>query len=84
MFLIMDFMNTDMKKVFSSDPPIELDEIHIIQIIYNLLCSLNYIHSANIMHRDLKPGNILLDADCNVKLCDFGLARSMPKYYPFA
>ncbi|KAG8814112.1 Mitogen-activated protein kinase [Serendipita sp. 399] len=34
-----------------------------------------YIHSANVLHRDLKPGNILLNADCELKICDFGLAR---------
>ena len=78
MFIVMDYMQTDMKKIFCSDPKVELDEGHIIQIIYNLLCSLNFIHTANIVHRDFKPGNLLLDADCNVKICDFGLARSLP------
>ena len=29
------------------------------------------------MHRDLKPGNILLNSDCSIKICDFGLARSL-------
>lgn len=36
---------------------------------------MKYIHSANVLHRDLKPGNILVNADCDVKICDFGLAR---------
>ena len=39
---------------------------------------MNYIHSANILHRDLKPANILVNEDCNVKICDFGLARTDP------
>ncbi|KAG8949365.1 Mitogen-activated protein kinase [Tulasnella sp. 424] len=34
-----------------------------------------YIHSANVLHRDLKPGNLLVNADCQLKICDFGLAR---------
>ena len=40
-----------------------------------ILTPLQYIHSANVLHRDLKPGNILLNADCELKICDFGLAR---------
>lgn len=45
--------------------------------MYQILLAVKYIHSAGIIHRDLKPGNILINDDCSVKLCDFGLARSM-------
>ena len=36
---------------------------------------MKYIHSADVIHRDLKPGNLLVNADCELKICDFGLAR---------
>lgn len=36
---------------------------------------LKYIHSANVLHRDLKPSNLLLNTTCDLKICDFGLAR---------
>ncbi|KAF7260304.1 hypothetical protein EG68_02105 [Paragonimus skrjabini miyazakii] len=36
---------------------------------------LKYIHSANVLHRDLKPSNLLINASCDLKICDFGLAR---------
>lgn len=39
------------------------------------MCGLKYIHSANVLHRDLKPGNLLVNADCELKICDFGLSR---------
>lgn len=45
------------------------------KILYNLLCGVNYIHSAGIIHRDIKSSNILINEDCNVRICDFGLAR---------
>ena len=36
---------------------------------------MKYIHSANVFHRDLKPSNILINKNCDLKICDFGLAR---------
>ena len=43
--------------------------------VYHILCGLKYIHSCAVLHRDLKPGNILLDHNYQIKICDFGLAR---------
>lgn len=57
----------------------QISEDHIETIIYNLICAIKYLHSANIIHRDIKPANILLDSELRVKICDFGLARSLPK-----
>ena len=75
----MELVESDFKKLFESVPDTELTEEHIIVFLYNSLCALNYIHSANIIHRDIKPANLLINSECNVKICDFGLARSMPK-----
>ena len=36
---------------------------------------LKYVHSAGVVHRDLKPSNILVNENCDLKICDFGLAR---------
>ncbi len=35
------------------------------------------MHESKVIHRDLKPANILVNEDCSVKLCDYGLARSI-------
>lgn len=45
--------------------------------VYQTLRGLKTIHSADIVHRDLKPANLLLNANCDLKVCDFGLARSL-------
>ena len=55
------------------------DESDIKVILYNLLKALNFIHSANLIHRDIKPSNILIDRYSRVKICDFGLSRTVPK-----
>lgn len=61
------------------DIPGDLEDGHIITILYNILCATQFMHSANIIHRDIKPANILINSDCEVKLCDFGLSRALPK-----
>jgi serine/threonine protein kinase len=74
-FLIMDYESQDLADMINSDD-LEFDEGHALIMLYNMLCSINFIHSANIMHRDLKPGNILINSNSQIKLCDFGMART--------
>jgi mitogen-activated protein kinase 15 len=44
------------------------------------LTALKYVHGAGLIHRDIKPSNILIDSRCHVKLCDFGLCRSIASH----
>ncbi|GME88240.1 unnamed protein product [[Candida] boidinii] len=62
-----------MHQIIKSNQP--LTDSHYQSFIYQILCGLKYIHSADVLHRDLKPGNLLVNADCELKICDFGLAR---------
>ena len=71
----MEYAESDLKKVIKSS--IHLQLLHIQTIVYNLLCSVKYLHESNVIHRDMKPANVLVNEDCTVKLCDFGLARSI-------
>ena len=74
-FLIMELQSGDLKSLMDTKNLV-FDEEHAIIVLYNLLCALNFVHSANIMHRDIKPSNILINSSCQVKLCDFGMART--------
>lgn len=75
LYFVLEYAQSDLKKLFKS--PIHLELIHIQTLVYGILCGLKYIHSAEVLHRDLKPANILINEDCSVKICDFGLARSI-------
>ena len=79
LFLVMDFDEQDLRKMFNNVEAQQFTQDHVLIIMYNILCSLKYLKSANIVHRDIKPENILINHNCHVKLCDFGLARSMPR-----
>jgi len=63
---ILDFINDSDRKA---------DITKKIIIIYGVAFGLNYLHSINVIHRDIKPGNILLDSNFYPKICDFGLAK---------
>lgn len=68
-----ELMETDMHRVIRTQ---DLSDDHCQYFIYQTLRALKAMHSANVLHRDLKPSNLLLNANCDLKVCDFGLARS--------
>ena len=75
MYLVIEYFPSDLKKLFHS--PIYLTNAHIALLSYNLLTGLKYLKAAGVLHRDIKPANILINEDCDVKICDFGLARAL-------
>ncbi|GAA5928216.1 mitogen-activated protein kinase [Sporobolomyces koalae] len=72
-YLIQELMETDLHRVIRSQ---ELSDDHCQYFLYQTLRGLKALHSAAVLHRDLKPSNLLLNANCDLKICDFGLARS--------
>jgi len=76
-YLVFEHMDTDLHAVIRKGTI--LKDIHKRYIMYQLLKATKYMHSGNVIHRDYKPSNVLLDSDCLAKICDFGLARSLEK-----
>jgi len=74
-FICFELMPTDLSRVLRSG--IELGPEHIRWMMYQLLRGVFYLHSARVFHRDLKPSNLLINAECDLRICDFGLARAM-------
>ncbi|KAL5711184.1 mitogen-activated protein kinase [Ranunculus cassubicifolius] len=73
-YIVYELMDTDLHEIIRSSQ--KLTDDHCQYFLYQLLRGLKYIHSANVLHRDLKPSNLLLDSNCDLKICDFGLART--------
>lgn len=72
-YLTTNLMGTDLNNVLRTQV---LGEEQIIFFTYQILRGLKYLHSANIIHRDLKPGNLTVNENCELRIIDFGLARS--------
>jgi len=74
-YIVLEYMDTDLHQIIYSKN--ELTDQHIQYFVYQILRGLKFIHSANVIHRDLKPSNLLLNESCDLKICDFGLARGI-------
>ncbi|KAJ3855167.1 putative MAP kinase [Lentinula lateritia] len=73
-YFIQELMQTDLHRVIRTQC---LTDDHCKYFIYQTLRALKTIHGANIVHRDIKPANLLVNENCELKVCDFGFARSM-------
>ena len=73
-YVVSELMETDLAQIIKSNQPLTDD--HIQFFLYQVLRGLKFIHSAGIYHRDLKPRNLLVNSNCDLKICDFGLARA--------
>ena len=78
-YLVMDYCSYDLLKLLNklkkSNQVLKNEEIK--HIVIQILQGVYYLHSKNIIHRDLKLSNILIDRCSVIKICDFGLAREI-------
>ena len=71
-YLVFPFMETDLYNVIRARI---LEEEHKNYILYQILRGLKWLHTAGVVHRDIRPSNLLLNRDCHVKICGLHSAR---------
>ncbi|KAJ4950367.1 hypothetical protein NE237_027199 [Protea cynaroides] len=77
LYLVFEYLDLDLKKHMDSCPEFGKDPRLIKTFLYQILRGIAYCHSHRVLHRDLKPQNLLIDRRTNaLKLADFGLARA--------
>jgi len=72
-YMVTELMDTDLAKLLSRKERLLDDQCKF--FVYQMVRAMKYLHSAHVLHRDLKPANVLVNANCDLKICDFGLAR---------
>ena len=79
LYIISDLMETDLSSVIKSPQPLSDD--HVQFFIYQVLRGVKFLHSSvpPVTHRDLKPRNLLVNSNCDLKICDFGQSAGRKK-----
>ncbi|KAJ3324472.1 MAPK protein hog1 [Boothiomyces sp. JEL0866] len=72
LYFVTELLGADLHRLLSVKP---LEPQYIKFFCFQMLHGLRYVHQAGVIHRDLKPANILVNENCDLKICDFGLAR---------
>eukprot|EP00607_Mallomonas_marina_P007496 CAMPEP_0182417084 /NCGR_PEP_ID=MMETSP1167-20130531/1500_1 /TAXON_ID=2988 /ORGANISM="Mallomonas Sp, Strain CCMP3275" /LENGTH=632 /DNA_ID=CAMNT_0024590377 /DNA_START=110 /DNA_END=2009 /DNA_ORIENTATION=- len=75
LYMMMELMDCDLHRIIQSKQP--LNDLHFKCFAKQMLEGIRAMHSVGVFHRDLKPGNILVSKDCQLRITDFGLARFM-------
>ena len=75
-YVVTELLDFDLYKVIQNSKD-DMTEEHIQYIMFQIILGICYLHENNIVHRDIKPNNILLNDTCQVRICDFGLARQI-------
>jgi serine/threonine protein kinase len=74
-FIVMEYVEGRLLKDIIHDGPLEANAA--VRVIDGVLTALEYSHRAGVVHRDIKPGNIMITTTGQVKVMDFGIARAV-------
>ncbi|WP_115728300.1 Stk1 family PASTA domain-containing Ser/Thr kinase [Actinomyces culturomici] len=75
-YIVMEYVEGHtVKELLADGTPVPINEA--VSIVSGVLSALEYSHSQQLVHRDIKPGNIMLTGDGKVKVMDFGIARAL-------
>ncbi|MBM7824422.1 serine/threonine-protein kinase [Arcanobacterium pluranimalium] len=75
-YIVMEYVRgSTVSKLLSNGQALPIDEA--VQVVAGVLSALEYSHQEGIIHRDIKPGNIMMTQDGKVKVMDFGIARAI-------
>jgi serine/threonine protein kinase len=77
-YFVMERCVKSLRELSKSKPDLSCEE-HTFSMFAQTLLGLQHCHNKNIVHRDVKPSNILVDVAGNIRLCDFGVAVAMPE-----
>mmetsp|Transcript_31696 Transcript_31696/g.107503 ORF Transcript_31696/g.107503 Transcript_31696/m.107503 type:complete len:438 (-) Transcript_31696:133-1446(-) len=75
-YMVFEYLELDLEILIQSPIVKSIDEARVKSVMQQLLEGVHFMHKNNVMHRDLKPSNLLVNRRGDVKICDFGLARS--------
>ncbi len=77
----MDYCMTSLEKLLKTAPDQRLRNWQANHYFKQIVDGLEYLHSLNIIHNDIKPGNLLITCDDTLKICDFSISAEMKIFY---
>ncbi|CBN76771.1 mitogen-activated protein kinase [Ectocarpus siliculosus] len=75
LYIVMELLDSDLNCIIQSQQVLSIKHHRVFMI--QILQGVEFLHKNGVIHRDLKPGNILVRRNCEVRITDFGLARQL-------
>jgi serine/threonine protein kinase len=76
LYLVFEYLNQDLKRYIDTAPPSGMTTSHVKSFLWQILQAITFCHIRRMLHRDMKPQNVLIGSDGVLKIADFGLSRA--------